>query len=99
MVCDRRAQACYADCPLARFVLLGNHCRTRMAGRPRSQRRRRDMDEPFDLIVASHLRWSFVWQRPQQLLSRLAKDRRILFVEEPVHAADGETSLSPLLQE
>ena len=26
-----------------------------------------------DLICLSHLRWDFVWQRPQQLISRLAK--------------------------
>src|SRR6266550_4252488 len=44
--------------------------------------------KPFDLVVASHLRWSFVWQRPQQLLSRLARHHRILFVEEPVFASD-----------
>ncbi len=37
-----------------------------------------------DLICISHLRWDFVWQRPQQLLSRLAQQYRILFVEEPV---------------
>lgn len=55
--------------------------------------------ENFDLVVVSHLRWSFVWQRPQQLLSRLAKQHRILFVEEPVFAAEGETTLSALLQE
>lgn len=36
------------------------------------------------LIVFSHLRWSFVYQRPQHLLSRLAADYRILFIEEPV---------------
>lgn len=37
-----------------------------------------------DLICISHLRWDFVWQRPQQLLSRLAQHYPILFVEEPV---------------
>ena len=37
-----------------------------------------------DLVVFSHLRWDFVWQRPQHLLSRLARDRRVFFVEEPV---------------
>ncbi|MFN8446332.1 MAG: glycosyltransferase [Caldilineaceae bacterium] len=37
-----------------------------------------------DLICISHLRWDFVWQRPQQLLSRLAQHYCILFVEEPV---------------
>ena len=38
------------------------------------------------LIVFSHLRWSFVYQRPQHLLSRLARDHRVLFVEEPLYA-------------
>lgn len=40
------------------------------------------------LIVFSHLRWNFVYQRPQHLLSRLAKHHPVLFVEEPVHEAD-----------
>lgn len=53
----------------------------------------------FDLIVASHLRWSFVWQRPQQLLSRLAQHHRILFVEEPVYASDNAKPLSALVSE
>ena len=38
----------------------------------------------FPLIVHSHLRWDFVWQRPQQLLSRMAASRPVLFVEEPI---------------
>lgn len=37
-----------------------------------------------DLVCISHLRWEFVWQRPQHLLSRLAQHHRVLFVEEPV---------------
>jgi UDP-galactopyranose mutase len=37
-----------------------------------------------DLICISHLRWGFVWQRPQHLLSRLAEQYRVLFVEEPM---------------
>lgn len=36
------------------------------------------------LIVFSHLRWDFVFQRPQHLLSRIAKHYRVLFFEEPV---------------
>jgi glycosyltransferase involved in cell wall biosynthesis len=36
------------------------------------------------LIVFSHLRWNFVYQRPQHLLSRLAQRWRVVFVEEPV---------------
>src|ERR1044071_8970719 len=38
----------------------------------------------FDLICFSHLRWDFVFQRPQHLLTRCAKQRRVFFVEEPV---------------
>jgi UDP-galactopyranose mutase len=37
-----------------------------------------------DLICFSHLRWDFVYQRPQHLLKRSARDRRVFFVEEPV---------------
>lgn len=37
-----------------------------------------------DLICVSHLRWDFVYQRPQHLLSRAARGRRVYFVEEPV---------------
>jgi UDP-galactopyranose mutase len=58
--------------------------------------------ENFDLVVASHLRWSFVWQRPQQLLSRLARHHRILFIEEPVSASESDVegeAPRPLLQE
>jgi len=39
-------------------------------------------------VVHSHLRWDFVWQRPQQLLSRMAGTARVVFVEEPVFADD-----------
>lgn len=35
------------------------------------------------IIVHSHLRWDFVWQRPQQLFSRFARSRDVLYVEEP----------------
>ena len=37
-----------------------------------------------DLVCFSHLRWDFVHQRPQHLLSRCAKERRVFFVEEPI---------------
>ena len=37
-----------------------------------------------DLVCFSHLRWDFVYQRPQHLLTRFARDRRVFFVEEPV---------------
>jgi UDP-galactopyranose mutase len=38
-----------------------------------------------DLICLSHLRWDFVYQRPQHLLSRCAKERRVFFFEEPIY--------------
>ena len=37
-----------------------------------------------DLVCFSHLRWDFVYQRPQHLLTRCARDRRVFFIEEPV---------------
>lgn len=40
------------------------------------------------LVVFSHLRWNFVYQRPQHLLSRLALRWRVIFVEEPVLKAE-----------
>jgi protoporphyrinogen oxidase/glycosyltransferase involved in cell wall biosynthesis len=36
------------------------------------------------IIVFCHLRWDFVFQRPQQLLTRLAEHYKVLFVEEPL---------------
>ncbi|RYY74381.1 MAG: glycosyltransferase family 1 protein [Comamonadaceae bacterium] len=39
------------------------------------------------MIVFSHLRWDFVYQRPQQLLSRMARQFPVIFVEEPVPGA------------
>ena len=36
------------------------------------------------LVVFSHLRWDFVYQRPQHVLSRIAAHRPVFFVEEPV---------------
>lgn len=40
--------------------------------------------ESYPIIVHSHLRWNGVWQRPQQFLSRLARNHAVLFIEEPV---------------
>jgi UDP-galactopyranose mutase len=37
-----------------------------------------------DLICLSHLRWNFVFQRPQHLMTRAARDRRVFFFEEPI---------------
>lgn len=42
----------------------------------------------MDLLCFSHLRWKFVFQRPQHLLSRCAKTFRTFYIEEPVFSAD-----------
>ncbi|MEA2586276.1 MAG: UDP-galactopyranose mutase [Thermomicrobiales bacterium] len=61
------------------------------------------------LICFSHLRWGFVWQRPQHLLARFARDLDVNVVEEPeivesrtaaelrVEQRDGVTVMTPLL--
>ena len=40
--------------------------------------------QQIDLLCFSHLRWHFVTQRPQHLLTRAARDRRVFFWEEPI---------------
>ncbi len=35
----------------------------------------------WPIIVHCHLCWDWVWQRPQQFISRLSKNHRVLFVE------------------
>ena len=45
------------------------------------------------LLVFSHLRWGFVYQRPQHLLSRLAQHWPVVFIEEPVHDESGPPRL------
>ena len=35
------------------------------------------------IVVHSHLHWDWVWQRPQQFLSRLSARHPVLFIEEP----------------
>jgi UDP-galactopyranose mutase len=40
------------------------------------------------ILTFSHLRWDFVYQRPQHVLSRLAARHRVIFIEEPSGRAD-----------
>jgi UDP-galactopyranose mutase len=44
------------------------------------------------LICFSHLRWNFVFQRPQHLMSRFAREMDVVFWEEPVEIAANETA-------
>lgn len=69
---------------------------TRLYASPTS----RPSNEPAPLLVCfSHLRWDFVWQRPQHLLSRATKHYRVLVIEEPVFrpgvVAELDISLRP----
>ena len=38
----------------------------------------------LDLVCFSHLRWDYVYHRPQHLLTRFAAKFRVFFVEEPI---------------
>jgi len=61
----------------------------RKPGRTRAQRR------PYPLIVHCHLCWDWVWQRPQQFMSRFSQKHRVLFVET---MAPDENLVTPLVQ-
>ncbi len=52
-----------------------------------------------DVVCISHLRWDFVFQRPQHLLTRFARDSRVFYVEEPEFAAGISPTLSVSLRE
>ena len=43
------------------------------------------------MICFSHLRWDFVFQRPQHLMSRFAREMPVIFWEEPIEIGPGET--------
>ena len=44
----------------------------------------------MDLICFCHIRWNFVYQRPQHLLNRYALNNRVFIVEEPVFESDSD---------
>ncbi len=50
-------------------------------------------NKPTDLICFSHLRWDFVYQRPQHLLTRFAAKYRVFYVEEPHFYHEHDNSL------
>ena len=45
------------------------------------------MKPDTDIVCLSHLRWGFVYQRPNHLMSRFARERRTFFFEEPIFDA------------
>ncbi len=46
------------------------------------------MSKSMTVLCFSHLRWDFVYQRPQHLMARFARQGRVFYVEEPVYGAD-----------
>src|SRR5688572_25609329 len=65
--------------------------------RPASRTLKRTSAErrPYPLIVHCHLCWDWVWQRPQQFMSRFSQKHRVLFVET---VAPDENLVTPLVQ-
>ena len=51
----------------------------------------RGVEGPATLICFSHLRWDFVFQRPQHLMTRFAAHRPVIFFEEPIIEQDRTT--------
>ena len=45
----------------------------------------------MDILCFSHLRWDFVYQRPQHLLSRFARQQRVFYIEEPDFGHEADT--------
>ncbi|PIG92190.1 UDP-galactopyranose mutase [Gloeocapsopsis sp. IPPAS B-1203] len=52
-----------------------------------------EFTEIADVICLSHLRWKFVYQRPQHLLNRCAQRKRVFFIEEPIFSSHQEERL------
>jgi glycosyltransferase involved in cell wall biosynthesis len=48
--------------------------------------------ETATLLCFSHLRWNFVFQRPQHLMSRFAREMNVIYWEEPVEIGSRETA-------
>ncbi|MFN2632792.1 MAG: glycosyltransferase family 1 protein, partial [Thermoanaerobaculia bacterium] len=56
-------------------------------------------DPAPDVVCLSHLRWDFVFQRPQHLLTRFARESRVFYVEEPEFSPGISPALSVSLRE
>ncbi len=54
--------------------------------------------QPASLICFSHLRWNFVFQRPQHLMSRFGREMAVIYWEEPVEIGAKETAYVQVLE-
>jgi len=55
----------------------------------------RELDA-HSIVVHSHLKWDWVWQCPQQFLSRLSRQHRVLFVEARDFVEDADVTHADL---
>lgn len=58
---------------------------------------RSQTSQSYDMVVFCHLRWDFVYQRPQHIISRMSKKMRILLIEEPVGFAPEDENTGNLI--
>jgi hypothetical protein len=52
------------------------------------RRAKKEFRKDYPIVVHCHLCWDWVWQRPQQFISRLSQRHKILFVETVAPAPD-----------
>src|ERR1043165_3725701 len=67
------------------FISSSKIARKSIRQKRKSQKSREPADTKFErdypIIVHCHLCWDWVWQRPQQFISRLSQRHKVLFVE------------------
>src|SRR4051812_48032491 len=61
------------------------------------------LEVPSTLLCFSHLRWNFVFQRPQHILTLASKTENVIYFEEPVfeetsHPGMRTTDISPSIK-
>ncbi|MGX7952106.1 UDP-galactopyranose mutase [Tsuneonella sp. HG249] len=61
--------------------------------RPMESSSTTERTEACTVVCFSHLRWDFVFQRPQHLMSRLARSNKVIYWEEPVSSGSDQPRL------
>jgi glycosyltransferase involved in cell wall biosynthesis len=56
-----------------------------------------EVPQYYDMIIFCHLRWQFVYQRPQHIISRFSSTMKVLFIEEPIHDENSKENSGNLL--
>jgi len=69
-----------------------NNLKKTIAGREAQKSAADEQAQYYDMIVFCHLRWQFVYQRPQHIISRMAETMKVLFIEEPVRNHENKSS-------